>query len=88
MDTAGTSFFRALHRAAAARLDAAHPLVAALERAAADATPANAAAAQDALHGLEPELLTTLMESAHKSLREDPAAILAALRRPRDGQHI
>jgi hypothetical protein len=87
MDSAAIRFFRALHAAAAARLDAGHPVLEALERAAGDATPAEAAVAQDALRALEPELLVTLMQSAHKNLREDPAAILSALAGPHGSRH-
>ena len=83
LDPVGQRLLAALAAAAAARLGPAHPCTVACERAARDADPALVAAAQDELRRLEPGCADELLASAHQSLREDPAAILAQWRGPK-----
>lgn len=83
LDPVGQRLLAALAVAAAARLGPAHPCTLACERAAGDADPALVAAAQDELRQLEPGSAAELMAAAHRSMREDPAAILAQWRGPK-----
>lgn len=77
-DLAGATFFAALRDAAQKQLGRDHPCFQAVEAAAANCEAASIAAAQSALNSLDPEVLNGLMEQTHKSLRENPAAVLDA----------
>jgi hypothetical protein len=82
LDPVGQRLLAVLAVVAAERLGPDHPCTLACERAARDADPALVAAAQDELRRLEPGYVADLMAGAHRSMREDPAAILAQWRGP------
>lgn len=72
---AGQTFLAALRDVAECQLGRDHHCWRAIDRA---LTDGDAAAAQAALHGLEPATLERLMAETHKTMREDPARILGA----------
>lgn len=76
MNEAGIDFFSAVRDAARQQLGPDHPCTRALALASEGGDPATMAQAQDELGRLEPGELAELMASAHRTLREDPAAIL------------
>lgn len=82
MNQAAIGFFSAVRDAARQQLGPAHPCTQALVLASDGGDPATMAQAQDELGRLEPGQLAELMALAHRSLREDPAAILQHWRAP------
>lgn len=73
--TAGQTLFSVLRDVAARQLGREHPCWRAIDAALVDG---EVAAAQAALHALEPATLERLMSETHKIMREDPAHILEA----------
>ena len=82
MNQAGIGFFAAVRDAARQKLGPAHPCTQALALASDGGDPATMAKAQDELGRLEPGELAELMAMAHRTLREDTAAILRHWRAP------
>ena len=72
----GKRFFEALHAHATVRLGPEHPCVVAILRAIETGAPADIQDAQSQLSGLPAAIVEPMMRAAHKSLREDPAALL------------
>lgn len=75
LQSAGQTFLAALRDVAERQFGRDHQCWRAIDQALADG---DAAAAQAALHGLEPAVLERLMAETHKTMREDPARILGA----------
>lgn len=78
-DRIGAPLFSALAVAAEERLGPEHPCTRALRTAAAGSA-SEMRAAEDALKALPDITAQDLMAAAHRALRADPAALLAALR--------
>ena len=83
----GTPLFGALEQQARASLGDDHPCTQALARAAESAEHADIENAQKHLSALAPGDMAELMESAHKALRENPAALLDLWTAPKDPKH-
>lgn len=72
----GNRFFNALEKDAEFKLGRDHACVKAVARAAQTGAKADIEAAQEQLSLLPEDVVQGLMEAAHKTLREDPAALL------------
>jgi len=72
----GNRFFSALEKDAEFKLGRDHACVKAVARAAQTGAKADIEAAQEQLSLLPEDVVQGLMEAAHKTLREDPAALL------------
>ncbi len=72
----GKRFFEAVHAQAELQLGRGHPCVAAAARAAGTCEQTDVEAAQFELAQLPAETSALLMEQVHKTLREDPEALL------------
>ena len=83
-DDFGTLLFGAIAHHARSLLGDDHPCTRALARAAETSQHADIAKAQKQLSELPPRKMAELMESAHKALRENPAALLDLWTAPND----
>lgn len=83
----GTPLFAALEQQARGTLGDDHPCTRALARAAETSRQADIENAQKHLSDLPPGDMAELMESAHKTLREKPAALLDLWTAPKDPKH-
>lgn len=72
----GKRLFEALQEDAVVRLGSDHPCVSALLRAIETNEPTDIQDAQEHLSALPEHFLEPMMRAAHKSLREDPGALL------------
>ena len=86
-DDFGTPLFAALEQQARSLLGDDHRCTRALARAAETSQHADIAKAQKHLSDLSPREMAELMESAHKTLRENPAALLDLWTAPTDPKH-
>lgn len=86
-DDFGTPLFAALEQQARNLLGDDHPCTQALARATETSQHADIEKAQRHLSDLPPRDMAELMESAHKTLRENPAALLDLWTAPSDPKH-
>lgn len=86
-DDFGTPLFAALEQQARKSLGDDHTCTRALARAAETAEHADIENAQKHLSALPPGEMAELMEAAHKTLRENPAALLDLWTAPNDPKH-
>lgn len=83
-EVTGKRFFEALREAADLHLGGQHPCVRAFAAAAKSGEMSDIQAARKELASLPDDMTALLMETVHKTMREDPAALLDAWGGPGD----